>query len=83
VVATVSEFPGLAGRQKLLQAVEELQAELAAGADWENDTITRYLKGFGALLESIENAYLNTGREVPSDPWTVVTDVFRGARNYE
>ncbi len=71
------------GRDRVVEIVEQLQAELEAGETWENDTLTRFLDGFGALLGSIENTYVNTGREVPSDPWVLVGDALLGARNYE
>jgi hypothetical protein len=83
VVAAVSEFPGLSGRERFLAAVEDLQAELASGAVWENDTLERFLDGFGALVGSIENAYLNAGKVVPDDPWEILADALRGARSYE
>ncbi len=83
MVATVTHLPGLSGREQLLAAIEELQAELASGAVWENDTLARFLDGFGALLGSIENAYVNTGKPVPDDPWVILTDALKGARFYE
>ena len=55
------------GRDHLVEIVEQLQAELEAGAEWDNDTLVRFLDGFGALLGSSENAYVNTGRDLPSD----------------
>lgn len=51
--------------------------------EWENDTIPRFLEAFSALLGSIENAYVNTGRVVPADPWELVAEAIRGARSYE
>jgi hypothetical protein len=83
VVAAVSEHPGLRGREQVLEVVERLQAELDAGAEWENNTLSRFLDGFGALLGSIENAYVNTDRPVPDDPWAILADVLQGARSYE
>lgn len=79
----MSEYPSLEGRDQLLRAIDEVQGEIEAGVEWENDTLARFLDGFGALLGSIENAYLNTGRNVPNDPWMILADVMRGARNYE
>jgi hypothetical protein len=79
----MSEYPGLRGRDQLLKVVEALQSELDAGVEWENDTLGRYLEGLGALLGSIENAYINTGRPVPDDPWVILADVIRGATSYE
>ncbi len=77
------EHPGLQGRDQVVELVEQLQRELEAGQEWENDTLSRFLEGFGALLGSIENAYVNTGREVPDDPWVLVGEALKGARFYE
>ncbi|WP_051275978.1 hypothetical protein [Marmoricola sp. URHB0036] len=79
----MSEYEALAGRGELLKALEELQGELQDGAAWENNTLERFLDGFSALLGSIENAYANTGQTLPVDPWLIVAEVFRGARDYE
>ena len=77
----MTDHPSLAGRDQLLAALGEMRAELAAGAqDWENVTLDRFLEAFEALMESIENAYTNTDRPVPADPWRIVADVFRGTR---
>jgi hypothetical protein len=83
MVATVSEYPALQGRRTLLDALDELHSELQSGATWENDTLPRFLEAFSALLGSVENAYVNTGREVPTNPWEVAAEVIRGARSYE
>lgn len=75
----------LEGRDALVEIVRELQRELEAGSDerWENDTLERFLDAFGELLAVIEHSYVNTGREVPTDPWVLVGDALRGARYYE
>lgn len=83
MVAAMSEDGTMNGRDRVVEIVEQLQAELEAGEEWENDTLARFLDGFGALLGSIENAYLNTGREIPADPWVLVGEALLGARNYE
>jgi hypothetical protein len=83
MVATMNEYQALAGRGQLLKALDELQGELHNGVEWENDTLERFLDGFSALLGSIENAYANTGQSLPVDPWLIVAEVFRGARDYE
>lgn len=83
MVAAVNRDESMYGRDRVVEIVEQLQAELEAGEAWENDTLARFLDGFGALLGSIENAYVNTGREVPSDPWVLVGQALLGARNYE
>jgi hypothetical protein len=83
MVATVSDEDPLAGREQVLQVLEEIQSELVSGAEWENNTLERFLDAFAALLGSMENSYANTGRPVPDDPWVIVAEAFRGARQYE
>ena len=83
MVAAMGQDQSMPGRDHLVEIVEQLQAELEAGAEWDNDTLVRFLGGFGALLGSIENAYVNTGRELPSDPWVLVGEALLGARHYE
>jgi hypothetical protein len=82
-VAAMSELSGMHGRDQLLEALAEIRAELDTGAEWENDTLPRFLEAFAALLGSIENAYLNTGRPVPTDPWELMVTAIRGASSYE
>ena len=83
MVATVNASAEEPGRDHLLTVVEEMQRELEAGAEWENHTLERFLDGFSSLLRSIELAYRNEGKAAPADPWIIVADVFRGARDYE
>lgn len=71
------------GRDGLVEEVERLQSELAAGVQWENGTLSRFLEAFSASLGSIENDYLNTGRPVPEDPWVLVAAALASARYYE
>lgn len=81
----VADPTGPGGRDAVVAVLEELRRELEAGPqeEWENDTLDRFLEAFGELLAVIENSYVNTGREVPSDPWVLVADALRGARYYE
>jgi hypothetical protein len=71
------------GRDRVVKIIEELHQELEAGAEWENDTLGRYLDGLAALLSSIEKAYSNVGRPTPKDAWILIGDALRGATNYE
>jgi hypothetical protein len=75
----------LEGRDAVVEAVRELRRELAAGPEdaWENDTLERFLDGFGELLGVIERSYTSTARDVPTNPWVLVADALRGARHYE
>jgi len=70
-------------RTLVLEALEKLTRELRSGAEWENDTLERFLEGLHALLGSIENSYLNEGDDIPADPWVVMADALLGARFYE
>lgn len=81
----MTEHPGLQGRAAVVEVVEELRRELIDGAvePWHNDTLERFFDAFGALLGVIENPHVNTGHDVPSDPWVRVAYVLRGARYYE
>lgn len=83
MVATVSARTGFAGRDHLLSTLEAMQRELESGAEWENNTLERYIDGFSALLRSIDQAYENEGRPMPEDPWILLAEVFQGARDYE
>lgn len=77
------EPPGLAGRQQLVDAINELLTELDGATEWENDSLPAYLEALNALLGSIENAYTNTGSPVPDDPWAIMARALLGARYYE
>ena len=73
------------GREQLIKALEELANEARSGGieAWENDTLPAYLEALAAWLQVYEQAYRNTGREVPSDVWEVLTVAVRTATIYE
>lgn len=73
----------LDNRERVLEVVDRLVEELESGERWENGTLPRFLESFGALLRSIENAYLNADQPVPDDPWVLVAVALEGARTYE
>jgi hypothetical protein len=79
----MSEVNSLFGRDEVVRILTDMCAELSAGADWENNTLPRYLEALAALLESIENSYTNVGRQVPSNPWDIIGQAILGAREYE
>ena len=79
----MSNSEALSGRDVVVTILDELCAELREGADWENDTLVRYLEALGALLGSIENSYINARLPVPEDPWELMGEALKGARNYE
>jgi hypothetical protein len=74
-----------AGRDKLIATLEELAGEARSGRvdSWENDTLSTYLEALAAWLRVYEQAYVNTGRPVPSDPWDILTAAVRAATIYE
>jgi hypothetical protein len=71
------------GKDAVVSTLDDLLRELSEGADWENDTLARYLEALGALLDSIENSYANKGEPVPDDPWELMIRALKGARYYE
>ena len=79
----MSDLAGLVGRDAVVNIVCELCTELDGGIQWENDSLPAYLEAFGALLGSIENAYINSGQPVPEDPWELIGRALKGARDYE
>lgn len=83
MVAAMTDYDALQGREEVLDVLDALQAELATDPGWENQTLERFLDAFNALLGSIENAYSNTGRPLPNSPWELVAEALKGARFYE
>lgn len=81
----MTEPSALDGREQVVEAVDELLLELRTGQidEWEYTTLASFLESFGALLGSIDNAYVNENKPVPADPWTIMAEVLRGARYYE
>ena len=73
------------GRDQLVVVLEELAAEARSGrtGEWQNDTLPAYLEALAAWLRVYEQAYVNTGRPVPSDAWEVVAAAARAAIIYE
>lgn len=74
---------GRFGKDAVVAVLGDLSRELGEGADWENDSLGRYLEALGALLDSIENTYINNGDPVPEDPWELMIRAFKGARYFE
>jgi hypothetical protein len=83
MVAAMNGTDDAPGREYLLETLDELVLELESGKEWENHTLSRYLDSFAALLGSIDNVYQTEGKPMPADPWVILAEVFRGARNYE
>lgn len=73
------------GKPEVIAALRQLVSEWRAGPPdgWENLTIPEYLEAMAAWLEVCEHAYINTGRSVPVDGWTVFAQAVRAAAVYE
>jgi hypothetical protein len=83
MVGTVSDYPALLGRNKVIEVLGRLVVELADGTKWENDRLDLFLQALSALIEDIDGAYDNAKTPAPSDPWEVVAQALLGARYYE
>ncbi|MDX6242237.1 MAG: hypothetical protein QOG10_7186 [Kribbellaceae bacterium] len=55
----------------------------ANAAEWENDTLDRYLGALAAWLVDSNGYYLNQDRVPPSNAWEVIVDALNAARTYE
>jgi len=74
-----------ADKRDVIEVVHRLLAEWDAGAParWENVTIPAYLEAMAACLDVYEHAYINTGRTVPTDGWSVFASALQAAAIYE
>jgi hypothetical protein len=74
-----------AGREELVAALEQLADEARSGRTetWENDTLPAFLEAPAAWLKVFGQAYANTGRPIPTDPWEVLAAAVRAATIYE
>jgi hypothetical protein len=72
-------------KETVIEVLLGLLAEWNAGTTkrWENVTIPAYLEAMAAWLEGFEQVYINTGRQVPSDGWTVFAAALQAAAIYE
>jgi hypothetical protein len=73
------------GKHEVIAALQRLLSEWAAGppGHWENLTVPAYLEAMAAWLEVYEQVFINTGRPVPEDGWTVFANAVRAAAIYE
>jgi len=71
------------GCDAVVEDLQEMVSELQAGAEWENDTLIRYLEALGAWIADCPGYYANNGRAVPSDGWEVIRDALKAAKIYE
>ena len=72
-------------KEHVIEVLHGLLSEWHAGAPerWENVTIPDYLEAMAAWLEGFEQVYVNTGRQVPTDGWTVFAGALQAAAIYE
>ncbi len=72
-------------KDHLVDFIVDLKADLKTNkADWENPNLEQYLDAMKAWLDSIENVYRNTGRELPSQPsWKTFAEILHAAKIYE
>ena len=55
-----------------------------SSADWENDTLPRFLDAASRWVSSMEGAYRWAGEEVPIEPtWDMIARIFLAATAYE
>jgi hypothetical protein len=74
-----------ADKHDVIEVLHGLLAQWESGVPegWENVTIPAYMEAMAAWLEGYEHAYVNTGRPVPADSWTVFAAALQAAAIYE
>ena len=72
-------------RSDLAVMVGRMRADLTAHpGEWENSTLERYLEALSAAATGIEQAYLNRGETIPTEPtWEMVATLLYMASGYE
>jgi hypothetical protein len=70
-------------REHLAQTLRSLARDAAAGANWENNTLSGYLDALAAWLADADGYYLNLNRVRPSNHWETMNDALRAATVYE
>jgi hypothetical protein len=76
---------GIQSKADLVAFVHALTRDLQSRrADWENDTLERYLSALARWLEDSDGYYRNQGREIPVTPtWRNFADMLIAAKMYE
>lgn len=74
-----------ADKDEVVEVLHRPLAEWSADTPrrWENVTIPAFLEAMAAWLERYEQVYVNTGRQVPTDGWTVFAAARQAAAIYE
>jgi hypothetical protein len=78
-------FAVAADKHDVIEVLRRLLGQWDAGepARWENATVPAYIEAMAAWLEGYEQSYINTGRAVPTDGWTVFAAALQAAAIYE
>jgi hypothetical protein len=74
-----------ADKHDVIEVLRRLLGQWESGEPtrWENVTVPAYIEAMAAWLGGYEQAYINTGREVPTDGWTVFAAALQAATIYE
>jgi hypothetical protein len=77
--------PVAADKHDVIEVLRRLLGQWEAGepARWENVTVPAYIEAMAAWLEGYEQVYINTGRQIPTDGWTVFAAALQAAAIYE
>jgi hypothetical protein len=72
-------------REDFAAFVRLLVSDLSSSsAEWENDTLPRFLEALAAWSNDMAGAYKNQGKPLPDPPtWNMFAEIFNAARIYE
>jgi hypothetical protein len=67
------------------RVIEQMRTDLLEHpAEWENNTLARYLEALAAVLEALPALYTNRGEPLPEAPtWRMVAEALVWATGYE
>lgn len=68
-------------KHDVIETLRRLLGQREAGkpTGWENVTVPDYIEAMAAWLDGCERMYINAGREVPTDGWTVFATALQAA----
>ncbi|WP_449597358.1 DUF7660 family protein [Nonomuraea endophytica] len=79
-----TEADAVRSRQDLVQFVQTLHQELISSADWENDTLDRFLEALAAWIEGAPpEFYESTEQPEPKASWSFMAHALEAATMYE
>jgi hypothetical protein len=72
-------------KEDLADFIVLLNEDLMKNPDeWENDTLSRFLLAMEDWIRSMDNYYIHTAQQVPSEPtWKVFADILYASKIYE